>query len=247
MKQSDMVKEAVDCGIKPLTVGYERIKLFDTNKYALRSYLTVNSLELGILNYEQYRYVAARTKQGDELAARHLQKVFRSAKDIVNERLLFVSVPVYLRTVRESGLINLLNELLSLYPELPPEKLCIEISADVLYEDIAELAPRIDELRTLGVKVAINEVGDAFCPVFRLSELSFDYAVCDKYTTDSLLTDGAERTAGSLVSFLNHLKVKTIAAAVPSEEAAQNASKLGFIGFTDALPIDEEVIPNGRP
>ena len=45
----------------------------------------------------------------------------------------------------------------------------------------------------MGVRIAICEVGDEFCPVFRLAELPFDYAFVDDYATNSLDREDCER------------------------------------------------------
>ena len=101
---------------------------------------------------------------------------------------------------------------------------------------------RIAELREMGVKIAVCEVGDEFCPVFRLTSTAFDYAFLDRYATDSLLGNGAERIAGSLVGFLHYLKVKVIAPQLEAEEQIAAAEAIGCDGYTvGAEPITEEV------
>jgi EAL domain-containing protein (putative c-di-GMP-specific phosphodiesterase class I) len=109
-----------------------------------------------------------------------------------------------------------------------------------------EAAARIAELRSLGVKVAISEVGDEYCPVFRLTTLAFDYAFLDRYATDSLLGDGAERIAGSLVGFLHYLKVKVVAPLLETEEQCAAAEAVGCDGYTVGADFaTEEVSADG--
>ena len=105
------------------------------------------------------------------------------------------------------------------------------VSLECLYL-MEEAAARIAELRSLGVRVAISEVGDEYCPVFRLTTLAFDYAFLDRYATDSLLGDGAERIAGSLVGFLHYLKVKVVAPLLETEEQCAAAEAVGCDGYT---------------
>jgi predicted signal transduction protein with EAL and GGDEF domain len=113
---------------------------------------------------------------------------------------------------------------------------------DILYEDMEEAVQRINELRAIGVKVAIAEVGDEFCPVFRLTTTAFDYAFLDRYAANSLLGDGAERIAGSLVNFLHYLKVKVVAPQLDGEEQIAAAEAVGCDGYTiGAEPMTEGV------
>ena len=121
--------------------------------------------------------------------------------------------------------------------------MCIELSADILYEDLAAASEKINELRSLGVKVAICEVGDQFCPVFRLSEIKFDYAFMDSYSTESLDKESCERIAGSLVKYLHYLDAKVVAPGLDAEEKILGAKSVGVDGYTEESP--EPVFADG--
>jgi EAL domain-containing protein (putative c-di-GMP-specific phosphodiesterase class I) len=81
--------------------------------------------------------------------------------------------------------------------------------------------------------VAISEVGDCFCPVFRLSELDFDYAFMDVYSVKTLGDDSAERIAGSLAEYLHRINVKVIAPGLDTEEKVVAAKRVGVDGYTE--------------
>ena len=235
MKINEMVKETIANGVTPILLDFNKVTLFkDKKTEILRSFLIINSLDLGVLTYRQYRFVARRTKQGDYLVKRHLEKVFRAFPELCERypNLDVVTVPVYARLLKESKLANILMEVVALFPDVPLDKICIELSADILYEDLLEAKEKIAELRSLGVKIAILEVGDEFCPVFRLSEIEFDYAFADPYTTDSLDKDEIERIAGSLVNYLHYLKVKVIAPELDNNEKVAGAERIGFDGYS---------------
>ena len=238
------VKEIVESGIKPITVDFSEVCFFESDKKILRSFLTVNSLELGVLGYGQYRFVARRTKVGNHLVERHLQKLFRIMPSLIESRpeIECFTVPVYARLLSESTLASMLVDMISLYPEVPTGKICVELSADILYEDLEAAAEKINELRQLGVKVAICEVGDMFCPVFRLAEIKFDYAFMDSYSTASLDKEERERIAGSLVRYLHYLDVPVIAPGLDSEEKIKGAKTVGADGYTtDAIEGESPV------
>ena len=253
MKISEMVKETVASGITPILLKFDELKFFgDKKKTVLRSFMIVNSLDLGVLTYKQYRFVARRTKQGNHLVKRHLEKVFRSFPEL-DERypgLDCVTIPVYARLLKESELANMLVEVTALFPDVPLDRICIELSADILYEDLKEAREKISELRDLGVKVAICEVGDEFCPVFRLSEIKFDYAFADEYTTASLDREDIERVAGSLVNYLHYLDVIVIAPELDNDSKIKGAEAVGFDGYSLAdvatYSDGEEVAEDGE-
>ena len=232
------VKETVESGIAPIVLEFSEVSFFESSAKLVRSFLTVNSLDLGVLGYGQYRFVARRTKVGNHLVRRHLEKLFRIIPDCIAARpeIECWTVPVYARLLADSELAQVLVDLISLYPEVTPSKICIELSADILYEDLTLAAEKIEEIRALGFKVAVCEVGDQFCPVFRLAELKLDYAFMDSYSTDSLATEAEERIAGSLVRYLHYLSVKVIAPGLTDESKIAGAKRIGADGYTvDAL------------
>ena len=230
------VKETLESGITPITLDFSDVYFFESNNRIVRSFITVNSLDLGVLGYAQYRFVARRTKVGNHLVRRHFEKLFRRIPAILekNPDIDCFTVPVYARLLAESELASMLVDMISLYPEVPVGKICIELSADILYENLDEAAEKIKELRNLGAKVAICEVGDQFCPVFRLAEIEFDYAFMDTYSTESLDKDSQDRIAGSLVKYLHYLDVKVIAPALDSKEKIDGAKAVGADGYTPA-------------
>lgn len=228
------VKEIVESGIKPIVIDFSEVRFFESDRKIYRSFLTVNSLDLGVLGYAQYRFVARRTKVGNHLVRRHLQKLFRLMPAVMeaHPEIECFTVPVYARLLAESELASMLVDMISLYPEIPTSKICVELSADILYEDIAEASEKINELRELGIKVAICEVGDMFCPVFRLAEIKFDYAFMDVYSTESLGTESGERIAGSLVKYLHYLDVPVVAPGLVSDAKIEGARAVGVDGYT---------------
>ena len=201
MSISEKIQAVLDSGISPLSFSLEPIRFFSDGDFLVRTGLVINSLELGILTFDQYRFVAARSKQGEALAARHLEKVLRALPTLTENypSAKCFTVPVFTRMLKDGKLSKLLFDLFAKFPKASPSLLCIEISADVLYEDMNEMRGRIEELTHLGVKVAISELGDEYCPIFRLSGVKFNYAFLDDYAVKSLSTDDRERVAGNII------------------------------------------------
>lgn len=245
MKLSEKVKEVVDSGIQPLVFHFEPVRFFGSSATVVRTFLIINSLDLGTLTYRQYRFVARRTKQGDRLVERHLHKLLRAMPTLLKENptVECFTLPIYARLLRDGVLAKMVMEALSLFPAATPSRLCLELSADILYEDMEDATKRIAELRDLGVKVAICEVGDEYCPVFRLANVAFDYAFLDTYATESLSREDAERVAGSLVNYLHYLRVKVIAPGMATPELRAAAEAVGLDGYTEE-PEGGEVTAN---
>jgi EAL domain-containing protein (putative c-di-GMP-specific phosphodiesterase class I) len=233
MKLQEKVEQTVASGVMPITLLHDTVCFFDEAPEMKRSFLQINSLELGTLTYRQYRFVARRTKQGEALVRRHLHGVLRAIPQLLQERRLStVCVPAYARTLQSGKLAELLFEAFTLFPHVDPGMVCVEISADILFEDVELARERIAELHTLGVKVAIGELGDEFCPIFRLTSFQFEYVFLDSYAIEHLLDDNAEQGVGALVAYLHTLQARVIAPELTDAAQVDRARALGCDGYT---------------
>ncbi len=239
MKIKEMVEQTLKSGIIPVRLRYDKTDVFKSERSFIRSFIIIESLDIGTLTPKEYRFVARRTKQGDYLVKRHIEKLFREYPILIENspKTECFTIPVYARLLKEGKLAGILFEAFALFPDVEPNKICIELSADILYEDIEESKKRINELKDMGIRIAICEVGDEFCPVFRLSEINFDYAFVDDFATASLGTESADRVAGSLVKFLHFLNVTVIAPDLDSDIKVADAERVGFDGYGFSEPI----------
>jgi EAL domain-containing protein (putative c-di-GMP-specific phosphodiesterase class I) len=254
LKLKEMVDETLKSGIPPIVFDYQDVRFFASSNYLVRTAMVINSLDLGTLTPKEYRFVARRTKQGEHMVRRHIEKLVRLIPKLIEKdpAIECFTIPTYAKMLKGGALSGMLFDALTLYPETPPSKICIELSADILYEEMEEAVTRVAELREMGVKVAICEVGDEFCPVFRLASLPVDYAFIDEYATASLDREDAERVAGSLVKYLHYLDVKVIAPELDSEAKIAGAKAVECDGYTvvrerpkaEELPIEPETAEN---
>ena len=104
------------------------------------------------------------------------------------------------------------------------------------------------EAEKLGVKIAFCEVGDEFCPVFKLASMPLDMILLDAYTTNMLDKEEGERVAGSLIKYLRSFGVPVIAPELDSEEKIDAAKAFECDGYStggdatasDPLPAEAE-------
>ena len=57
------IAQVVESGIQPITFQYDTVHFFDESPSIKRSFLQINSLDMGTLTYRQYRFLARRSKQ----------------------------------------------------------------------------------------------------------------------------------------------------------------------------------------
>jgi EAL domain-containing protein (putative c-di-GMP-specific phosphodiesterase class I) len=243
------VQETIESGIIPIVIEMNDVVFFESSERLSRTFLTINSLDLGVLSYNQYRYVARRTKQANQLAERHFTKLMRIIPTLVTERpeISCYIVPVYAKLLKSGELTEILLKALSLYPDAYAGRVCIELSSDILYEDLEQTRAAIEQIRSMGFRIAISEVGDEYCPIFRLAELPFNYIFLDDFAVKRLAQDeGGERVVGGLISYLKGLGAQVFAPDAYDGEIAdalRRAGCDGCIGSVTAEPEDQE-LPN---
>ena len=236
----NLISRTLESGIEPLTLSYEPIKQFSSDKEYVRVTMTVNSLELGVLGLDEYRFVARRSTQGDRLIKRQLEKTFLAIPEKLKENPLIAAfiIPVYGRMLKNRTLHSIIFETMVKYPEVSPDKICVEISSDILYEDLEDLTEEIKSIKGLGVRLAVGEVGDPFCPLMRLSKLPFDMALVTSEIYEELENDN-EEVVGGLTKILHSMGMIVHLQKVPDEIDLALIEKLEFDGYSLANPVEE--------
>jgi EAL domain-containing protein (putative c-di-GMP-specific phosphodiesterase class I) len=168
------------------------------------------------------------------MVKRHVEKLLRLIPKVTEQypNIECFTVPVFPRMIRDGELIRILYDAFAMNPAVHPSQVCIEVSADILYEDTETVKARLEEIRELGVKVAINEVGDEYCPFFKLSSLPFDMIFLDGYATDILETSEAEQVMGGLIQYLKSFGVPVIAPELETDAQLAAAKLLECDGYS---------------
>ncbi len=232
MKIKDMVDEVVESGITPISLSYDTLRIFDERFRIMRSQIVIESLQLGILTQKQYRFVARRSKKGEALMQRHIGKLFLAYSELTaSSDVDCITLPVYPKPLLSGELTEMLFRAKTAFPEVNPAKICIEVSADILYEDLSTAQKRLNEIRDIGFKTAMFEVGDGFCPVFRLAELPLDYIFADPEIAVALESDETSDRAKSLATFLHLSDKKVFAVSLSDTSQMMRAKTVGFDGY----------------
>ncbi len=245
-----MAKNLIESGVAPFTVELAPLRFFEDadkpqGRVIYRSSLLINSLELGVLTPAEYRYVARRIKKREELVACHIDQAFEEILKLALDAdgAFSVTVPIYPKTLLSGAASKLLFEAFARHPDVSSDCVTLELSADILYEDVSLVRDRLSELRALGVKLAIFELGDEYCPFFRLASLPFDYAFISPMW-EKLPEDEDERSAvRGIIEYLHTLGIKAFALHAASAELLTRAERAGFDGWCEThrtVALDEE-------
>lgn len=105
-----------------------------------------------------------------------------------------VSVSVNISPVQflRSDMVTVISQILA-DTDLPAERLEIEITESVLIDETAYIRPIINELRAIGVRVALDDFGSGYCGLNYLRSFTID-----KIKVDKTILDDALRSRDSL-------------------------------------------------
>ena len=235
------VEQTLDSGIKPIVLDAQRVKNYADEIEGVRTSLIVKSLALGTLTANEYRFVARRTAQANGLVERNVEKLFCFYQTLKKEHegANFFTVSVYARTLLGGELKRALLAQLAKYPNVDATKIALEMSADILFENMEEFGKELAEIKDLGFKIALCEVGSEFCPLLRLNEIPYDIVFLDGYVPNSIEQDGREQEMQAVMNIITTRPVKIYGSCV-SQEQIPLLEKLGADGYTIAQDEDLE-------
>ena len=244
MKVNEAAKNLIASGAEPIAITYEKVVFFDETDPIYRTRLLINSLDAGALSYDEYRYVAARTRQGYHMVKRHITKLLNmlSAEENNRKDARCFTFPVHAKMLHDGELSGALAELCPSFGA-SPSFLCAEVSADMLFENVGKIEKiekELEAIRSMGCRIAISEIGSDLSPAFRLAKFNFDYAILDRSVVKGLTNESSERAVGGIVSYLHYLKARVIAPCLESEERVAIAKKVACDGFSSLIPDGEE-------
>jgi EAL domain-containing protein (putative c-di-GMP-specific phosphodiesterase class I) len=238
------VEQVVESGIKPITLDLQRVISFSEEVEGIRTSLTIKSLELGVLTANEYRFIARRTNQGSRLVERNIEKLFFFFNDIKKEfkTAKFFTISVYARSLADEVLYQMLSDCFEKFPDVEPEKICIELSADILFENIDRYKIELEKLKKLGVKIALCEVAQEFCPLLRLNGIEYDYIFLDGYFTRLLDNEEKQGQISGVMGIIESRHCKIYGSCV-EDEYISLLEKVGADGYTktaDAKLVHKE-------
>ncbi len=237
------VEQTIDSGIHPIVLDAQRVKNYGGDIEGVRTSLIVKSIILGTLTANEYRYMARRTKQAIGLVSRNIEKLFYFYPSIKAEHpgAKFFTISVYAKTLLDGELLNMLQEELRKYPAVEPEKIYLEMSADILFENLAEYKKQLEIIKQLGFKIALCEVGSEFCPLLRLNEIPYDIVFIDNYLSNRLDSGENDQEVAGVLSIISAKPARIYGSCVTAQQIPL-LEKIGVDGYTVLFDEDLEEV-----
>ena len=159
---------------------------------------------------------------------------------------IVVSVNVSPRQFRHESLVQTVAEVLR-STGLEPRYLELELTESMVMHDPPKLVAMLDELKELGVKIAVDDFGTGYSSLSYLKRFPVDRLKVDRSFVENMTTEADDATIVRTIIALGHnLGLKVVAEGV---ETAQQARALRAYqcdeaqGFLFARPVASRVLP----
>ncbi|WP_169314699.1 bifunctional diguanylate cyclase/phosphodiesterase [Acetobacterium woodii] len=229
-----------------LSLNYQPQVEIDTAEIiATEALLRWNNAELGKVNPDQFIPVAERTDLIIPIGNWVLEEAIKQNKkwQSISRHPLAVSVNLSPIQLKKTDLPQMIAELLKKY-EMPAELLEIEITEGILVDNMEGISSQLEKIKTLGVKVAIDDFGMGYSSLKYLRNLNFDKLKIDR----EFIKDYPEKDNGNIakmmINLAEQMDLKVIAEGVETAEQLlflkeNNCRVIQGYYFYKPLSVDE--------
>ena len=186
--------------------------------------------------------IAIKTKLYPKLTAIMVEKSF----PIIQDSPVKFSFNLSFEDIENQDMISLIKDRIIKYDI--GDKLILEIVESVDIENYQIIKDFIQDIRSLGVEIAIDDFGSGFSNYLHVLEIKPDYIKIDGSLIKTIdKSDIHNKFVKSIVSLSKSLEIKTIAEFVHSKEVFEVCEKSGvdqFQGYLFSPPVKLEVMKN---
>ncbi|PLS18087.1 EAL domain-containing protein [Bacillus sp. M6-12] len=129
-------------------------------------------------------------------------------------------------TVGSQRFLEDLKKVLSLYPEVSPRQIVIELTERDSFEDIELLSVNIKMLRQMGFRIAIDDTGAGYASLHTISEIMPDIIKIDRSVIQNIDSNSVkESMLKGLLLIANEAGAAVVAEGIESEKEAMVLSR----------------------
>ncbi len=129
--------------------------------------------------------------------------------------------------------------------KVDPSKLCLELTENLLVQDVDDVVVKIRELKELGLKFSLDDFGTGYSSLAYLKQLPLDTIKIDRSFVHDITTDPNDAAiVESILAVSSRLGFKVVAEGVETEEQLEFLAEWecdryqGYL-FSQAVPADE--------
>ncbi|MDX6562621.1 MAG: hypothetical protein QOD65_2435, partial [Gaiellales bacterium] len=158
---------------------------------------------------------------------------------LVPGRPLSVCVNLSARQLADPTLIEMVRDALA-DTGFPAQRLCLEITESALMSDPRAALPILNDLKALGVRLAVDDFGTGYSSLSYLKRLPVDVLKIDRSFVESIASDpDDEAIAQAVIALARSLRLDVVAEGIETPEQLETLHRLGCVrgqGFLFGRP-----------
>jgi diguanylate cyclase (GGDEF)-like protein/PAS domain S-box-containing protein len=182
--------------------------------------------ELGDVRPDLFIDIAEDSELIVELGAFVMDQVGRHLHELGSDDF-YVTANVSARQLSRADFVDTVATTLERY-RLGPHQLAVELTENVLIDAVGSSLSQLDNLRSLGVGVGVDDFGTGYASLTYLKQLPVSFVKIDKSFISGLAHDADDRTiADAVIGLAAALEIDVIAEGVETEKQAEILTELG--------------------
>lgn len=216
------------------------------NIYGVEALVRWNSSLLGIIPPDQFIPIAEMsaqmTKIGRFIITQTLQEV-KEVQDRLDGTPFQTSINISVRQLMETGFLEHFLEVIHTI-NIDHISITIEITENLMIEDIEYIIPLLQDLRNVGIQVSMDDFGTGYSSLSMLRKLPIDELKIDKSFIDTLVEDkSAQRMVQNIIAIGKNLNMSVVAEGVETARQKKILASFGcdrFQGYYFAQPLRKD-------
>lgn len=222
-------------GIRAVELFYRPIRNTESNELEFfTTQMHLNGPTMGVLMPEDFVPVIELSEQCIYIFRLGFVQLLQAVCKFISREIDFKWASIYM-PVRFLKRIDAVRSVLSCCEKfkVPADKVCFELSLDLLDESDPRASENLDVLRKKGFHFMIEDFGSRNCPVLRLADFNVDYVLLDSSVT-RILDNGSrsDSCVNSLVNYVNDLNAEPIAENIFSDDQREKLYEFGCQYYT---------------
>ena len=219
----------------------------DTNTEVVTSFEALirwNNPELGFVSPADFISIAEESEMIVDIGNWVMKSACDFARDIIDNGSdnVYISVNVsvlqFLQTDFVDNVLNILKQ-----SDLPAEFLELEITETIYMENYEMIHNKLTELRSKGVKIALDDFGKGYSSLSYLRRLPIDTLKLDKSFIDDICIDTEASLVENIIKMGQKMELSIIAEGVETQEQYLHLRNFGcdkIQGYYFSRPLTEE-------
>lgn len=201
--------------------------------------------EWGIVSAEEFISLAEETGLIVDIFSWLLREICGTYQKWLNEGLPSIKIAVNFSSVQffESNFVNSIKNTIEEF-RLEPNFLIMEITENVLMKNLNKINTDFEELRSLGIKLAIDDFGNGYSSLPYLCSLKIDHIkLADSFIKNAIKDKTSIVITGSILKMARDLNLKLVAKGIENWEQLSYLKDLNCRfgqGFLYSKPLGPE-------